>query len=172
MKALWNKYHKEIVGALLSVGLTAVLQVFTKIKIWTWLGNVASWVYRNILLYEVKVWVLFIVLLGLYVLWVVVLNLRPQVESHPRLKDRLDTYTEDNILGLRYRWNWEHSYDNVFNIENLVAICNRCGTPMRSSMSYGSWTCPRCGNYQKQRKSDDDVKSIIIDNFNRNKRGV
>jgi len=81
-------------------------------------------------------------------------------------------YKKDFFEGIEWRWIWRWSNVTAsWNIYDLKPCCNKdkCGTAMEltsfSDRTYA--TCPRCDNHINKMKSDEKIRSVIVDNVKR-----
>lgn len=76
-------------------------------------------------------------------------------------------YNSDEIKGYNWAWQWFKNY-NGWDIKDLILKCPKCSTPTKvAGHSLDSYSCPRCNFTLYTGPSQNDVKSIIRDNWNR-----
>lgn len=161
------------VGSGLIVMLVTIIIDFLKAeKIFSTIKEVLIAVWTALLIifnFEVKVWWL---LVGILVLacalwiWVKYLDSKQSANSEPQFLE----YTQDMILGYKWKWTWAKNSWGKYDIEQLHPICSRCDTPLvYNEIGYGgTYTCLRCNNgTNRPMPNYENVKMLIRDNVRR-----
>lgn len=169
-KSFWtNPWTVTIGGGLVVLLITVIVDAITAEKIFNTLKALLSFVWNiviSFLNFRLKVWWILcgiaVIVFVLYIL-IRVNDAKPQNIEKPKFLE----YTEDHILGLSWRWNWEKMYDGKYRIENLEAVCSNCGTPLVYE-HLDCYKCLRCQNeYCIGWVEPQNVQMLIEDNVRR-----
>lgn len=158
------------IGTGLAVALgTTLIDYITKEKIFSTLGKIISAIWHALIAFlnfEIKVWWLLILAVVLFVvLCIIAKHYDKQKPSEPKYFE----YTQDYILGYKWKWQWVVDYLGKADIENLHPICDHCDTPLKETYTgYGRMKCLRCNKEYRQVVPEiNDVKMMIADNVRR-----
>ena len=167
-KFFLNPWTVGIGVAIFGFFLTIVGDVVTGEKIFSTFVTGVRWAWKVILsflTFDLKVcWVLLgigVVILGLWI-YSKVLDAK-KIEPH---EPPFLSYTQDDILGHRFEWEWKKDYSGKYGAENIRPICTKCGTPLvHEYIGLYKFKCLRCDkHYQKQYPDEGHVKMMIHDN--------
>ena len=167
-KFFLNPWTVGIGVAIFGFFLTIVGDVVTGEKIFSTFVTGVRWAWKVILsflTFDLKVWW---VLLGIVViffgLWIYskILDANHSTPQEPPFL----SYTQDDILGYRFEWEWKKDYFGKYGAENIRPICPKCGTPLVREYRGMSWfRCLRCDKqYQKTYPNESHVKMMVHDN--------
>lgn len=159
-------------GLILSVIISVINDFIKKEEIFSTISVILLTIYKKILLilnYRIKVWWLIlgvIALVCIFFLFVMYLD-HTQPTSN---KSEFLEYTQDTILGYKWKWNWQKDIYGKYCVENLYPVCSRCDTPLVENFyGYGGkYKCLRCEEgYSKPLPDYQNVKMLIHDNVRR-----
>lgn len=167
-KFLLNPWTIALGGALFSFALSFLGDSIRGEKLFSTFVLVITWVWDVIfsfLTFELKAWW---VLLGIVViffgLWIYfkILDAKQSTPQEPLFL----SYTQDDILGYRFEWEWKKDYSGKYGADNIRPICTKCGTPLvREYHGMSRFKCLRCDKqYQKSYPDEGHVKMMIHDN--------
>ena len=164
-----NPWAVTIGGGLI---LTWIIDIIRSEKIFSTFVVVISWVWKKIVIFlniEITMWWILIgiiiIIASLYIV-MRILYAKQQKSNEPNFL----TYTTDNILDFKWRWQWSKDLWDKYGVSNLQPICPKCGTPLVES--YGGYSvkyeCLRC-KYTSNKSLPDlnHVKMMIHDNVER-----
>jgi len=167
-KFFLNPWTVGIGVAIFSFLLTIVGDVIKKEKILSTFVVIVNWSWNTILsflTFDLKVWWILIgiavIILGLWI-YSKALDAKGSVPQEPPFL----SYTQDDILGYRFEWEWKKDYSGKYGAENIRPICTKCGTPLvREYRGMSRFKCLRCDKqYQKSYPDEGYVKMMIHDN--------
>lgn len=166
-KKLSSELKIAIFSGVFGILLTAIYDWIKEKPIATTFINLLSWIWNNILLFQIYTWQFVIgILIILFIKKIV-----KKVSKQKSIEEILPwlNYTQDTIANLKWKWYWDRDIFQKYNIENLRPLCPQCETSMHVSDSWStSARCPRCNHYESNIKNLNDVKAVIIDNVQRN----
>lgn len=167
-----NPWTVTIGGGLVLSIISVINDIINKEKIFSTIGTILSMIYETVLAilnYRIKVWWLLIgviVLIFILFLFVKYLDFSQATSDKPEFLK----YTNDTILGYKWKWNWQKDVYGKYCVENLCPICSRCDTPLVENFcGYGGrYKCLRCEEgYSRTMPEFDNVKMLIHDNVRR-----
>lgn len=167
-----NPWTIAIGSGLIVTLVTIIIDFFKAEKIFSTIKKVLTTVWTvlfAVLNFEVKVWWLLVGILVLaFALWIWVkhLDLKQSVNSEPSFSE----YTQDTILGYKWKWTWTKNSWGEYRIDHLHPICSQCDTPLvYNEIGYGGkYTCLRCNNgTNRPMPNYENVKMLISDNVRR-----
>ena len=146
---LMNPWTVTIGGGLILSTIISVINDFIKKEqVFSSIRMILSTTYKTflaILNYRIRVWWLLlgvIILIFIFILFVMNLDHIQTTSSKPEFLE----YTQDIILGYKWKWNWQKDIYGKYCIENLCPICSRCDTPLVENFNGygGKYKCLRC----------------------------
>ena len=164
MRITTSEIKNAVLGGIIGIILTAIWDFIKQVPIFSTLSKLPNW-FWSILNYKIAVWI-FIVFIMLWNFIKIIIQRKSSKEVQNNSFDFLN-YTEDEIDGNKWRWNWKKHYTGKYVIENLSVLCPNCNTPMKFDYYLSTATCPRCNSISRNCKNPDNVQSVIIDNLNR-----
>ena len=169
-KSFWtNPWTVTIGGGLVVLFITVIIDAITAEKIFNTLKVLLSFIWNiviSILNFRLKVWWLLCGIAVIAIVLCILIKLSDK-KSQTIEKPKFLEYTEDHILGLSWRWRWERMYDGKYRIENLEAVCSKCGTPLVFEYSE-LHKCLRCNKeFYHDWIETDHVIMLIQDNVRR-----
>lgn len=170
---LMNSWTVTIGGGLtLSVIISVINDFVKKEQVFSTINTIFSTICKVLLVilnYRIKVWWLLlgiIILILIFFIFVKYLDYTHTISIKP---DFLE-YTQDIILGYKWKWNWQKDIYGKYCIEGLCPICSQCDTPLIEELyRYGiHYKCLRCNKeYYENIPDFDHVKMMITDNVRR-----
>lgn len=125
-----NKILATIIGTVIADIISSiVLSLVNRIDLWN--ATLLMWekivyFFRNILLFKVPVWIIFVIILIIISIKYIV-NRTINKENDINIKEtKYKEYTEDTYGGRKYSWDYIE-YGNNIRIDDFKPICPRCG---------------------------------------------
>ena len=159
-------------GLILSVIISVINDFVKKDQVFSTINTILSAICKvllGILNYKIKVWWL---LVGIIILILIIFIFVKYLDHNHRISIEPEflEYTQDIILGYKWKWNWQKDIYGKYCIEGLCPICSQCGTPLIEELrGYGiHYKCLRCNReYYENMPNFDHVKIMITDNVRR-----
>ncbi len=126
------------------------------------IGN-GIWSFLN---FDLKIWWILIgVAIVILALWLYSKYLDTKKETPPLFLE----YTQDEILDLKWKWEWRKNYLGEYEAFNIHSICKKCDTPLVQEYRGVKYLkCLRCNEeYPTLYPNIDHVKMMIHDNVKR-----
>lgn len=163
-----SKWALAIVPVVLSFLLSLLADWIKQVEIFSTIKTIATTLWKWMLAFlnfEVKVWWILVFLVCLVILlWIIAKVADTKEKNQPKFLQ----YTEDHFRDWKWSWTWGRTYTGKWQVENLIAHCPQCDTPMRHDNFDTVFHCSRC-SYESDNHSDnrDDVMVVIYDNVDR-----
>lgn len=176
-----NKWKKFIMnpwtvtvggGLILSIIISVINDWVKKEQVFSTISTIVSMIFNTlcaILNYRIKVWWVLFGVIVLIIIFVLLGLYSNYTQTTPNKAEFLE-YTQDTILGYKWKWNWQKDIYGKYGVENLHPICMQCDTPLVENIyGYGGkYKCLRCGEgYPKPLPEFANVKMLIHDNVRR-----
>lgn len=164
-----NPWVVTIGGGVILLVLPGIWDWIQKKKFLTTLKTIIGFLWKlliNFLNLQLRVWwILVAVAIIVFALWIIV-KIKDQVNEPDFLK-----YTEDRFSQWKWSWNWELGYNKKWHVDNLMAHCPQCDTPMQHDTYEDYFRCPRCGfDTYDVRQNSSAVGAVIHDNLRRTEK--
>ena len=172
MKKFWKSPWTISIGtAIFAFLLTVLRDLLQGKRILSTIGNILSAVWRAILAFlnfNLKAWWVLIGIAAIIaILWIIS---KLDEKGCENKKPDFTSYTEDHFRTWKWSWEWKYSsYMEKWHVDNLMAHCPKCDTPMQHDQFESVFQCPRC-QYRTQydgHETSPQVEAVIIDNLNR-----
>lgn len=159
-------------GLILSIIISVINDLVKKEQVFSTIGTILSMIFNKLLTflnYRIKVWWLLIGIIVFIILFILFVMYLDHTQTTPNKPEFLE-YTQDILLGYKWKWNWQKDIYGKYCVENLCPICLQCDTPLvDNTYGYGGkYKCLRCGEeYSKPLPDFEHVKMMISDNVRR-----
>lgn len=163
-----NDYKIGIFGGIIAVISSGIYDYIKEKPILTSIKNLFMWIWEQIFEFEIRIWQILIIIIIL----VIINSFSKTNNTEKTTTVNFTDYNRDTIHGTIWSWSWEHNiFENKWQVQNIIPICDKCGTRMKYEFNYGAELtakCPRCDNRQTKLKDKEIIEALIIDNVHQN----
>ncbi|HJC49250.1 MAG TPA: hypothetical protein H9754_01495 [Candidatus Anaerostipes avistercoris] len=159
-------------GLILSIFLSVINDLVKKEQVFNTISRILSTIFNVCIMLlnrKIKIWWLLLGIVVFIILSILFVRCLNHTQTTPNKPEFLE-YTQDTILGYKWKWNWQKDIYGKYYVENLCPICLQCDTPLvDNTYGYrGKYKCLRCGEeYFKTLPDFKHVKMMIGDNVRR-----
>ncbi|OME41440.1 hypothetical protein [Paenibacillus odorifer] len=127
-----NKFFKHpifisvltaVLSAIVTTPIVAYIKSQTFIQAFKTILSAVWWFIKVVLTFGIPVWVLLLII-GLFFLMIFILSKKPV----QHVKPDFTSYTEDNIEGIHWEWEWYQTYSGKYDLSSNspVPTCSSC----------------------------------------------
>lgn len=156
-----------LTGIFITVLSSLLVDFFKDFPFWTSITKFFTWIYSNVFLIQVDLWVILIALLCYRLLSILYRKIKKSKSTSKRSEPRFLSYQQDYFDDFLWRWDYNKSIGGSYIIEHIRPYCPKCN----HRMSYGykgavfgfRADCPQCNFTSDEMKSEKDIHLMITD---------